>query len=101
MCICDQKTQSPIQLLLPPGLCMLVCPTFTRDAPSSLLAATSLADSPLFFWAKGGLSIASTSGLGGCGGNVKGDPSDFCGENFLAVGRSVGEPGRARASTDK
>ena len=63
-------SQSPIQLLRPPGLCSDVCPILTTPVstlePSPTRFATSLESwSPV---TRKGLSIASISGLGGTNG---------------------------------
>jgi hypothetical protein len=63
-------SQSPIQLLLPPGLCSVVCPILTtRDStlePSPTRFVTSLENGSLeTTTGTAGLSIASISGLGG------------------------------------
>jgi hypothetical protein len=62
-------SQSPIQLLLPPGLCSDVCPILTT--PVSTLELSPTRFNSLDIWSletTKGLSIASTSGLGGTNG---------------------------------
>jgi hypothetical protein len=62
--------QSPIQLLLPPGLCSVVCPILTTPVSVFGISPTRLGAS-LDDWSpetRKGLSIASINGLGGTNG---------------------------------
>ncbi len=73
-------SQSPIQLLLPPGLCSIVCPILTT--PVSILETSPTRFITSFInkspGTRKGLSIASTNGLGGTIGVVVAVTKDPC-----------------------